>query len=552
MHEFGRRAPAARSAQPVALAAALVAAAAAMPAQAVDLNPGGDWQVRWDNTVRLSSALRVKGADLAAASPNTDDGNRNFGKGLVSARADLLSEFDAQRGGFGLRLSGAAWYDGVYNRSNDHDSPLSASRSSGPGNSFSAGTRELAGRKAELLDAFVFGRHDFGGPVLSARLGRHSLIWGTSLFFGMNGMAKGMAPIDVYKLSLPGTQAKETTMPVPQLSATLQLGADTSLEGYLQFGYKPTRLHPAGSYLSSTDMLGDGAERMFIGNATANRCGSSTVPVSQRFNNCYLNFLGLDEGAKARNLGLALNTRIERLDADLGLYAVRYRDTSTLIQTNTGGGSYRLIVPADPIEAVGLSLARQIGEANVGLELSVREDQPLIAKEGVVTAADPSYAKGRTAHLNLSWTLLLPKAGFWEGASLLGELAANTVLDIDPVKTSVAGRLPLGTEKLNRERHRHASGLRVIFTPTWYQVLPGLDLSAPVNLGWSLRGTSMIDNSFPFSGSPDHAGELILGLTGVYLSRWNANLSYIHYIGKAATQPVFDRNYLRLSLQATF
>jgi hypothetical protein len=48
---------------------------------------------------------------------------------------------------------------------------------------------------------------------------------------------------------------------VPQLSSTLQLTNDTSVEAYVQFKYRETRLHPAGSYLSSTDMLGDGAER---------------------------------------------------------------------------------------------------------------------------------------------------------------------------------------------------------------------------------------------------------------------------------------------------
>lgn len=533
-------------------AAAIVCLGSSLPAQAVDLNPGGDWQVRWDNTVKYSAGLRVTGQDLASTSANSDDGDRSFGKGLISNRADLLSEFDVQKNGFGLRLSAAAWYDTVYNRRNDDDSPLTANRASVAYDEFTPGTRKVAGRKAEMLDWFVFGKYDFGGPVLSARLGQHSLIWGTSLFFGMNGIAKGMAPIDVYKLSLPGTQAKETTIPVPQLSSTLQLTPETSVEAYLQFKYKPTRLHPAGSYLSTTDMLGDGAERMFIGNATANRCGSTAVPIAQRFNNCYLDYTGIDEGDRFHNFGFALNTRSAALDADLGFYAIRYRDTSTVIQTNTAGGTYKLVVPEEPVTAVGFSIARLIGDANVGLEVSVRDKQPLSAKEGVVSPADPAYARGRTAHLNLSSTLLLPKAGFWDGASLVGEFAAATVLKTESVLTTVAGRYAVGTEKINTDRNKTSGGLRVIFTPTWYQVAPGLDLSTPINLGWSLRGTSVIDNSFPFGGSPDRAGELVLGLTGVYLSQWTFNVSYINYIGKAARQSVADRDYLRLSLQATF
>lgn len=537
--------------------AAAVMALCAGPALAVDLNPGGDWQVRWDNTVKYSAGYRLRSpaAELIeplAVKANADDGDRSFGRGLTSNRADLLSEFDAQKDGFGLRLSAAAWYDQVYNRSNDHDSPLSANRASVAYDEFTPGTRDVAGRKAEMLDWFVFGRHELGGKTLSWRLGQHSLVWGTSLFFGMNGMAKGMAPTDVYKLSIPGTQAKETTIPVPQLSATLQLTDDTSVEGYVQFKYRPTRLHPAGSYLSTADMLGDGAERMFIGAPTANRCGATTVPIAQRFNNCYLDYAGMDEGDARRNVGLALNTRSEALNADLGFYAISYRDMSQIIQTNTQGGVYKLIVPTEPVQAIGASIARLVGSTNVGLEMSLRNRQPLSAKEGVVSPADPAYVVGRTAHLNLSWTTLSGKAAFWDGSSFVGEFAANHVLSIQDVRTKIAGRYAVGTEKINRDKHESSAGVRFIFTPTWYQVAPGLDLSAPVNLGWSFRGASMIDTAFPFSGSPDRSGELILGLTGVYLNKWTANVSWINYLGKYDRQPVLDRDYLRLSVQATF
>lgn len=552
-HASKRPQPALRAA--VRAASLLCLAGATLPtAHAIDLNPGGDWQIRWDNTLRYSVGQRLKAPDLTLASPNTDDGNRNFAKGaLISNRVDLLSEFDAQKDGWGLRLSAAAWYDRAYQQANDHDSPLSASRASVPHNAFTKGTQDIAGQRVEMLDAFVFGRHDFGeGKVMSMRLGQHSLIWGTSLFFGMNGIAKGMAPIDVYKLSIPGAQAKETTMPVPQLSSTLQLSDDTSVEAYVQFKYKATRLHPAGSYLSTTDMLGPGIERMFIGNATANRCGATTVPIAQRFSNCYLDYLGMAEGKQSHNFGFALNTRSAALDADLGFYAIQYRDTSTIIQTNTGGGSYRLIVPTEPVKAFGASIARLVGETNFGLEMSVRDGQILAVKEGVVSPADPSYVTGRTVHLNLSWTTLLPKGALWDGASFAGEFAANHVDAIKDVRTTVGGRLPIGTEKVNRDKHETSAGLRLIFTPTWYQALPGLDLNAPVNLGWSLRGNSMVDTSFPFSGSPDRAGELILGVGGTYLNKWNFNLSYINFLGKPERQPVADRDYLRLSIQTAF
>src|SRR3546814_10898137 len=59
-------------------------------------------------------------------------------------------------------------------------------------------TRELPGRDAELLDAFVFLRGDVGEASQgTVRLGRHSLIYGESLFYGGNGIANAQGPSDI-------------------------------------------------------------------------------------------------------------------------------------------------------------------------------------------------------------------------------------------------------------------------------------------------------------------------------------------------------------------
>jgi hypothetical protein len=331
-----------------------------------------------------------------------------------------------------------------------------------------------------MLDWFLFGRNQIGDATLSYRLGQHSLIWGTTLFFGMNGIAKGMAPIDLYKLSIPGTQAKETTIPVPQLSSTLQLTNDTSVEAYVQFKYRPTRLHPAGSYLSSTDMLGDGAESIFAG------------PLK-------LKYAGMVKGDLPNNFGFALNTRSDTLDADVGLYAIRYNDTSTQVVTQAASQRYFLAVPNN-MRAIGASVSRLIGSANVGLEASMRFDQPLIAKQGtVVIPAGQSaawlvdntpYPTGRTTHLNLSSTMIGGASSLWDGTSLVSELSAN---HLNSAQQNAA--------KVDTTLNKTSWGGRVIFTPTWYQVASGLDLSLPLNVGWSFKGRSVIDTAFPFSGS---------------------------------------------------
>jgi hypothetical protein len=504
-------------------------------AGAADLNPGGDWQIRWDNTIKYSAGYRLTSPDAAlttgAAKVNNDDGDRNFSKGLISNRADLLSEFDVQKDGFGLRLSAAAWYDSVYNSGTSNTSPATSNNVNAAYNQFAGETKAIAGRKAEMLDWFLFGKNQIGDATLSYRLGQHSLIWGTTLFFGMNGIAKGMAPIDLYKLSIPGTQAKETTIPVPQLSSTLQLTNDTSVEAYVQFKYRPTRLHPAGSYLSSTDMLGDGAEAIFAG------------PLK-------LKYAGMVKGDLPNNFGVALNTRSELLDADIGLYAIRYNDTSTQVVTQAASQRYFLAVPNN-VRAIGASVSRLIGSANVGLEASMRFGQPLIARQGTVAVPagqgaawlndNTPYPTGRTAHLNLSSTMIGGASSLWDGTSLVGELSAS---HLNSAQQNAA--------KVDTTLNKTSYGGRVIFTPTWYQVASGLDLSLPLNLGWSFKGRSVVDTAFPFSGSPDHGGEVIVGVTGVYLTKWTANLSVINYRGKATSQPLLDRDYARFSLQTSF
>ena len=90
-------------------------------------------KVYWDNTLKYSTGFRVGSqsdtlTDTAKnpSNLNQDDGDRNFDSGLISNRVDLFSELDIIYKGWGARISGAAWYDSVYNTGNDNDSPGTA------------------------------------------------------------------------------------------------------------------------------------------------------------------------------------------------------------------------------------------------------------------------------------------------------------------------------------------------------------------------------------------------------------------------------------------
>src|SRR3982751_3191637 len=77
-----------------------------------------DLSLRWDNTVRYNLGVRAQSQDPSLlASPNFDDGDRNFSRGaIVTNRLDVLSELDlVWRRSFGFRASYAGWADAAYN-----------------------------------------------------------------------------------------------------------------------------------------------------------------------------------------------------------------------------------------------------------------------------------------------------------------------------------------------------------------------------------------------------------------------------------------------------
>ena len=189
---------------------------------------------------------------------------------------------------FGGRVSAAAWYDTVYNRTNDNGSPATANQISVPYNEFTHATRDVHGGNAELLDAFLFGSGDLGDATWSLRAGKHTIVWGESLFFGANGIAGAQSPVDVVKLSsVPNSLFKETIRPVGQISGQLEFTPHLSIAGYYQYEWRKSRLAAVGSYFSNTDIIDAGGERLIVGGPLYSRRRPGSVlsrlgPISEK------------------------------------------------------------------------------------------------------------------------------------------------------------------------------------------------------------------------------------------------------------------------------
>ncbi|TXH05915.1 MAG: DUF1302 family protein [Nevskiaceae bacterium] len=190
---------------------------------------------------------------------NSDDGDRNFKAGsLINNRASLLGEVLFKHDGYGVLLRGDAFYDNVYHRYNDNDSPDTTNKT-GRVDEFTRQARHIDGGRARLLDAYAFGTFDLGDAIaVNLRAGQQVVAWGESLFFSGISLAQG--PADGSAANVPGADVKSILLPVSQISLTVGLGDDWTLLGQYKLAYKATEVNPVGEYYSVSDVVGPGAQ----------------------------------------------------------------------------------------------------------------------------------------------------------------------------------------------------------------------------------------------------------------------------------------------------
>lgn len=510
---------------------------------------GDGLKIDWTNSVRYNAAFRMKGqnANLVGNpaanqfSPNAEDGNQNFDKGLASNRFELFSELDlVSAKGWGARVSAMAFYDTVYNTSNDNPGFVGGAfpnQTSVAYKKFTKATREQHGRDVELRDAFVFGSFDLAGGPMTVRLGQHSLVWGETLFFAFNGVAGAQSGFDIPRLLGDLTaEAKEFVLPAPQVSAQWQINNDVTLGAYYQFRHRPNRIPGAGSYFSITDTAGDGAERLLLGpTASAARVGDIDADDAGQF---------------------GVQLRWTAMETDFGLYALRFhdKDFQQVVRLGKPFGpmgptlptSYYLTYPEDTT-LYGFSASRSFGDVNLAMEASIRKDQALasthavdasgLAPPGFVpvtnNSSNPAYAVGDTAHINVSTIWAVPRTALWNEANFVGEMAWTRLLSCSRNCDTA----------LDRNATRDSLSLRAVLEPTYRQVIPGLDVSVPIGIGYTPKGSRSILG--PFAVPPEKGGDLTVGVSGLYLGAWDFNLSYTHFFGSARSllDPAGDFSY---------
>lgn len=217
-----------------------------------------------DSTLSYGQLWRVQGQARNNDAINQNDGNRNFDTGLASEVFKLTSELEMKYQHYGAFVRGTAFYDTqIMDKRSDyhHNQAVSEpSQNSPKDNGFTHEARHTSGRKAQILDAYLYGSWDILDRPISIRAGKQVFNWGEALFYRGVGISN---PIDAPKYRLPGAQIKEVVVPVEALSFNLGLSDSISIDAYYQFRWKETAIDPVGTYYSTTDLFGPGGNSAY-------------------------------------------------------------------------------------------------------------------------------------------------------------------------------------------------------------------------------------------------------------------------------------------------
>ncbi|QNK01390.1 DUF1302 domain-containing protein [Dyella telluris] len=569
---------------------------------AVEFNTGNpDLDIRWDNTVRYNLGQRAHSQDQSILnSPNNDDGDRNFGNhAIVTNRVDLISEFDlVYKKNYGFRVSADGWYDNAYNSlDNNHVSSSNHIVDGKPALGLPNYTeRYFEGPSGQILDAFVFANFDIGGVNVNTKAGRYDLFWGEALLNPIHSLSYGQSPLDIGKLlTVPGATAKELFRPRPQLSAQVQATPTLSFEGQYYLGWEQVYYPESGSYMDPNDAVLKGGQSIYI-NATQRALRGQDI-----------------EPNGTGDWGVSMHWSPESINSTIGLY---YRNTSDIqpqfmltpavapnvpaaackalgyksltpticyinpamasVQQVLGGniGQYNATY-ADNIDIYGASFAKQILGVSFSAEVNYRHNMPLVsipvqllptplankvvgAINTAPTDGNTAGARGDTWHAVTDFAGVVPKTPVFDTANYVVEFVWSRWDKVTQNPNAFEGTSPgyAGIDKPTR----NYTGTQLSFTPTWFQVYPGVDLLAPMTYTMGLSGNSAVT----FGGNKG-MGNFSFGVGADVQQRYRFDLKYIGYVGRLAVNQVGvvtssaglasllrDRNYIDLTFQTTF
>lgn len=321
------------------LVAGIVLALATGPVQAFPFqSESGEFKGSFDTTISVGASWRMDQRDPAligitnggtARDVNGDDGNLNYDNGeAVYSSIKATHDLELNYRNYGMFLRGTYFYDPV-NANNNFLGPR-------------AEDRMVA--DANLLDAYVRGAFDVGGRNLNVRLGNQVVSWGESTFI-LNGI-NVVNPVDVTKLRAPGAELREGLTPTNMLWVSQEITRQVTVEGLLLANWKRTRIDQRGSFFSTTDVLSDDGDKIYIGSGRrVDQHGNQTVfgvvpGVSNPTAPVWAPRSADRSASDSGQFGLASRWFAESLNnTEFGLYAMRYHSRTPFLSAVRGAAT---------------------------------------------------------------------------------------------------------------------------------------------------------------------------------------------------------------------
>jgi len=515
----------------------------AVPASAAKIDVGNDdIAMRFDNTFKYNIGWRMEGREKQLVNNYQSQAtNMGWDRGdVVTNRVDLLSEFDfVYKENWGFRVSGAAWYDEAFD-SKVTPNPALGGTTFYVNNRFTSDVKKWNRGGGELLDAFVFGRVDYGSVPVNFRVGRHTLYWGEALF-SFNGIAYGQAPLDLRKAtSTPGTQAKELFMPQNKISAAAQLTDNINVAAFYDLEWDPHRLPDGGTFLGGADVTFLGGQNLG-GIPTVGDMHSGPYRVPKN----------------SGNYGINTTIKIDAIASTVGVYFRKFDDRYPNMLYAPEGFMYNAY--GRDTKLYGVSISHLIDSVATSLEISKREHTLLQSSGGL--------AYGDTYQAIASAIAYFGKTPLFDSASLTAEINYAKLDSVEGSSRQFFNRK--GTQYANCQGGIYAGcatdsswGINFAFDPTYFQIFPGVDLDIPINFGMGLAG-----NSPTPLGTGKHAGAWSIGAHFDIHAKYEVTLQYNDYFGKYTTQdsplgPIWagtngsgimrDRGWLSLMFKTVF
>ena len=602
--------------RPAQLAGAIGLALAAGSVHAVDLS-GPNYSLKIDTTVSYSTGFRVADRDddlvgKAAFNPiisalpieqqiaapgqfsnNGDDGNLNFDSGeVIFNQVRITSEMEFSYKNYGMFLRGNFFHDF---KLNDKDA-------------LTSDAKDIAGQRARMLDAYVYGDFDLGGKQATLRVGRQVVSWGESTFIP-SGLSV-INPVDVTSLRTAGAQLRDAFVPLGMVRGTIDLTPNLSAEALFMFEWDRVEPEPRGTFFSTNDFAVDGGRYAMLGFGLAPDdpltdpgCGVDPTPMT-----CFpagaLPRAQDDRPDEVGDFGAALRYYAAWLnDTEFGLYYLHYDSRLPVISgtavtsSDTGSGRFNVVYPED-IDLIAGSFNTTIfdskwawqGEVSYSPNLPVQIDDVEVLFGGLTplnnVIPEPAlrfrsqlgnfeagedirgFLRRDVSRAQMTLTRLTGPVR-WLGANdvaLVGEIGAVHVWDL-PDQSELRFNGP-GTNtgggpgnRLNGGDLRNpvttqdgfatsfSWGYRLVVAPTYNSFMgTAWNLTPSVAFNHDVTGVS----PGPGGNFVEDRKSITLGANFSLLSRWGVNFSYTNFFGGGNNNLVKDRDFVSAAINYSF